>query len=164
MLFRSPCHNLGLIGAITPVFHIVYVSYANRGRIPTHHMCERGTYWDLGLAQVFSWAPHSGAATCIYLQAHDRPVAFYSDKHTVFRVANQAAKSGHGMTQFGRANRTLQDRLVKALRLAGISDIKAANAFLPECVERYNSRFAKVPQRSDNLHRTLNFEDRKSVV
>ena len=75
-----------------------------------------------------------------YLAQHGRPVAFYSDKHTVFRVANQAAKSGHGMTQFGRAlnelnieilcanssqakgrveraNRTLQDRLLKELRL-----------------------------------------------
>ena len=37
-----------------------------------------------------------------YLHAHGRPVAFYSDKHTVFRVASQGAKSGHGMTQFGR--------------------------------------------------------------
>ena len=38
-----------------------------------------------------------------YLHEHGRPVAFYSDKHTVFRVAQQGAKSGHGMTQFGRA-------------------------------------------------------------
>ena len=38
-----------------------------------------------------------------YLAAHGRPVAFYSDKHSVFRVAKQDAASGHGMTQFGRA-------------------------------------------------------------
>lgn len=110
----------------------------------------------------------------LYLRTHGRPVAFYSDKHTVFRVANQAAKSGHGMTQFGRAmnelnieilcanssqargrveraNRTLQDRLVKALRLAKISDIEAANAFLPEFMERFNSKFAKIPLRSDQF-------------
>jgi hypothetical protein len=84
----------------------------------------------------------------LYLAAHGRPVAFYSDKHSAFRVANQSAKSGHGMTQFGhalnalnveilcantsqakgrveRANRTFQDRLVKELRLASISDIEA---------------------------------------
>ncbi|ETX13533.1 hypothetical protein OCH239_09650 [Roseivivax halodurans JCM 10272] len=30
-----------------------------------------------------------------YLLKHGRPVTFYSDKHTVFRVANQAAKTGH---------------------------------------------------------------------
>jgi len=117
----------------------------------------------------------------LYLAAHGRPVAFYSDKHTVFRVANQSAKSGHGMTQFGRAlnelnieilcanssqakgrveraNRTLQDRLVKELRLADISDMGAANAFLPGFTERYNAKFAKTPRRSDNLHRPMNIE------
>ena len=117
----------------------------------------------------------------LYLSQHGRPVAFYSDKHTVFRVANQTAKSGHGMTQFGRAlnelnieilganssqakgrveraNRTLQDRLLKELRLAGINDIEAANAFLPGFTERYNAKFAKSPRRPDNLHRALNIE------
>ena len=75
-----------------------------------------------------------------YLLKHGRPVAFYSDKHTVFRVAKEDAKGGARITQFGRAlrelnaeilcanssqakgraeraNRTLQDRLVKQLRL-----------------------------------------------
>ncbi len=116
-----------------------------------------------------------------YLETYGRPVAFYSDKHTVFRVPNQAAKSGHGMTQFGRAlnelnieiicadtsqakgrveraNRTLQDRLVKELRLEDISDMDAANAFLPGFMERYNAKFAKPPRRPDNLHRALNVE------
>ncbi|MEZ5768123.1 MAG: ISNCY family transposase [Paracoccaceae bacterium] len=116
-----------------------------------------------------------------YLAAHGRPVAFYSDKHSVFRLARQEASSGHGMTQFGRAlnalnieilcanssqakgrveraNRTLQDRLVKALRLAGISDMEAANAFLPDFMARHNARFAKAPRRPDNLHRALNVE------
>ncbi len=116
-----------------------------------------------------------------YQHAHGRPVAFYSDKHSVFRVSNDSAKSGHGMTQFGRAlnalnieilcanssqakgrveraNRTLQDRLVKELRLAGISDMGAANAFLPAFIARYNAKFAKIPRRPDNLHRSLNTE------
>ena len=34
-----------------------------------------------------------------YLTAHGRPVAFASDKHTVFRVPKQGAKTGYGMTQ-----------------------------------------------------------------
>jgi transposase len=115
----------------------------------------------------------------LYLKAHGCPVAFYSDKHTVFRVAKADARAGRGMTQFGRAlaelnieilcanssqakgrvervNRTLQDRLVKELRLAGISGIEAANAFLPAFVADFNERFAKVPARPDNLHRALN--------
>ncbi|WP_306007289.1 ISNCY family transposase [Aquicoccus porphyridii] len=113
-----------------------------------------------------------------YLSRHGRPVAFYSDKHTVFRVS-KPNEHMTGMTQFGRAlaelqieilcantsqakgrveraNRTLQDRLVKELRIADISDMEAANAFLPGFMQRYNARFAKPAARPDNLHRALN--------
>jgi hypothetical protein len=38
-----------------------------------------------------------------YLVTHGCPVAFYSDKYTVFRVSKPDAKGGRGMTQFGRA-------------------------------------------------------------
>ncbi len=115
----------------------------------------------------------------LYLQNHGMPVAFYSDKHSVFRVAKKDAKGGQGMTQFGRAlcelnieilcanssqakgrvermNRTLQDRLVKELRLCGIDSMEAGNAFLPGFMEDYNARFAIVPARPDDLHRPLN--------
>jgi transposase len=114
-----------------------------------------------------------------YLETHGCPVAFYSDRHTVFRVGRQDAKGGSGMTQFGRAlaelnieilcanssqakgrveraNRTLQDRLVKELRLADISSMEAGNAFLPGFVERFNERFAIPPAKTQDLHRTLN--------
>ena len=46
-----------------------------------------------------------------------------------------------------RANQTLQDRLVKELRLRGIDDIESANAFLPEFIADYNQRFSVVPER-----------------
>ena len=39
----------------------------------------------------------------LYLKDHGAPIAFYSDKHSVFRVAKKDAKGGQGMTQFGRA-------------------------------------------------------------
>ncbi|MBD9512216.1 ISNCY family transposase, partial [Ensifer sp. ENS10] len=55
-----------------------------------------------------------------------------------------------------RMNRTLQDRLVKELRLAGIDDMEAGNRFLPGFIEHYNARFAIVPARPDDLHRPLN--------
>src|SRR5918997_4362811 len=110
-----------------------------------------------------------------YLTRHGRPLAFYSDKHSIFRVSKAQAQGGQGMTQFGRAlselgieilcanssqakgrveraNRTLQDRLVKELRVAGINSIEAGNAFLPG----FNARFSVVPARSDDLHRPLN--------
>jgi len=52
----------------------------------------------------------------------------------------------------GRANRT-QDRLVKELRLAGVTGIEAGNAFLPSFVERFNERFSVRASRPENLHR-----------
>ena len=117
-------------------------------------------------------------ALALYLKRHGAPIAFYSDKHSVFRVAKKDAKGGQGMTQFGRAlcelnieilcanssqakgrvermNRTLQDRLVKELRLAGIDTMEAGNAFLPDFMEDYNARFAIAPARSDDLHRPM---------
>jgi hypothetical protein len=92
-------------------------------------------------------------ALALYLKRHGSPIAFYSDKHSVFRVAKKDAKGGQGMTQFGRAlcelnieilcanssqakgrvermNRTPQDGLVKELRLAGIDNMEAGNGFL----------------------------------
>src|SRR3954463_14513670 len=113
-----------------------------------------------------------------YLETHGKPVAFYSDKHSIFRVSKEDAAGGDGMTQFGRAladlnieilcanssqakgrveraHATLQDRLVKELRLAGISDREAANAFLPGFLESYNSKFARAPAQALDLHRPL---------
>jgi hypothetical protein len=114
-----------------------------------------------------------------YLTTHGCPVAFYSDKHTVFRVNKPDAKGGSGMTQFGRAlaelnieilcanssqakgrveraNRTLQDRLVKELRLADISDMSAGNAFLPGFMQQFNEKFSLPAVKAENLHRRLN--------
>jgi hypothetical protein len=105
-------------------------------------------------------------------------VAFYSDKHSIFRVTKKDAVGGDGMTQFGRAlhdlnidiicantpqakgrveraNRTLQDRLVKELRLAGVSGIEAGNKVLPAFIADYNARFSKIPLNSKDLHRPL---------
>jgi transposase len=112
------------------------------------------------------------------LETHGKPVAFYSDKHSIFRVSKEDATGGGGMTQFGRAlaelnieilcanssqakgrveraHATLQDRLVKELRLAGISDLEAANAFLPGFSASYNTKFARPPARDLDLHRPL---------
>jgi len=119
------------------------------------------------------------AATRQYVERYGKPVAFYSDKHSIFRV-NQGRPLGttSGLTQFGRAmqeldiqilcantpqakgrieraNQTLQDRLVKELRLRGISTIEAGNAYLPEFVQDFNRRFAVVPRSSHDAHRPV---------
>ena len=57
-----------------------------------------------------------------------------------------------------RANRTLQDRLVKELRLEGVCDMNAGNAFLPGFLLRFNERFALSPVRPEDLHRPLNIK------
>ncbi len=62
-----------------------------------------------------------------YLRNHGRPVAFYSDKHTVFRVAQQAAKSGHGMTQFGRALNELNLEILCASSSQAKGRVERAN-------------------------------------
>ena len=54
-------------------------------------------------------------ATRGYLERYGKPLAFYSDKASVFRINNRQASGGDGQTQFGRVERahlTLQDRLV----------------------------------------------------
>ena len=58
-----------------------------------------------------------------------------------------------------RAFGTLQDRLVKDLRLAGIASIEAANAWLPGFITAYNARFAREPANAKDLHRTLTAAD-----
>lgn len=61
---------------------------------------------------------------------------------------------GHGRVK--RASRTPQERLVKELRPAGISDIAASKALPPGFVTRFNRWFARPPARPDNLLGSLN--------
>jgi hypothetical protein len=126
-------------------------------------------------------------ATRAYLERYGKPVAFYSDKHAIFRVNSKEAQGGDGMTQFGRALDeltieiicanapqskgrvercfgTLQDRLVKELRLAGIDTPEAGNAFLPGFLEAHNARFAKTPFSERNAHRPLTERDNLDEV
>jgi hypothetical protein len=58
-----------------------------------------------------------------------------------------------------RANKTLQDRLVKELRPQGISTIAAGNQLLAGFLADYNARFGKEPRNSKNLHRPLSADD-----
>ncbi|MEY9195307.1 hypothetical protein ABIA16_000423 [Sinorhizobium fredii] len=66
------------------------------------------------------------------------------------------ANSSQAKGRVERMNRTLQDRLIKDLRLEGICGMDDGNAFLPRFMERYNRQFAIAPARSDDLHRPLN--------
>ena len=54
-----------------------------------------------------------------------------------------------------RANQTLQDRVVKEMRLRGISDMAAGNAYLPEFMADFNRRFAAAPRNPEDAHRAV---------
>ena len=65
------------------------------------------------------------------------------------------ANSSPAKGRVERANKTLQDRLVKELRLAGAATLAEGNALLPAFIADYNARFAKAPANSKDLHRPL---------
>lgn len=109
-----------------------------------------------------------------HILAHGVPVALYSDKHSIFRI-NAVDADPEAETQFSRAarelgiecihahspqakgrveraNQTLQDRLVKEMRLAGINDMDTANAWLQGYIADYNRRFAVNPKDISDAH------------
>ena len=65
------------------------------------------------------------------------------------------ASSSPAKGRVERANKTLQDRLVKELRLAGAATLAEGNAFLPAFIADYYARFVKVPANRKDLHRPL---------
>jgi transposase len=113
-----------------------------------------------------------------YFERYGLPGAFYSDKHGIFHLNNPKTASGDGLTDFGRAmkelgieiicantpqakgraeraNKTLQDRLTKELRLQNISTVEEANLWLPKFMEDYNQRFAVAPRSDVDFHAPL---------
>jgi hypothetical protein len=115
-------------------------------------------------------------ATKTYIETHGRPLCFYSDKDSVFLVARKDRIDGlRGETQYQRAmrqlgikmilanspqakgrveraNQTLQDRLIKEMRLRGINTIEAANHFAPEFIKIYNEKFEKPAKNPEDAH------------
>ncbi|CAB3803916.1 ISNCY family transposase ISBcen27 [Paraburkholderia ultramafica] len=125
-------------------------------------------------------------ATRAYIERHGKPGAFYSDKASVFRKTTPGKKDNR-VTHFGRAmyelnidtfcansspakgrveraHLTLQDRLVKELRLRGISTVAEANAYAPAFMATYNARFAKPPKSEFDAHRPLRADESLDLV
>jgi transposase len=117
-----------------------------------------------------------------YFRQYGKPVAFYSDKNSIFRVNVPSVGSRDDLTQFGRAMQeldieiicantpqakgrverviqTLQDRLPKEMRLRSISNMTQGNAYLPEFLLDFNQRFGEAPRSTVNLHRPLTTQD-----
>lgn len=109
-----------------------------------------------------------------HIQQYGMPMELYSDRHGIFRVNLGEARDdlrsqfGRALATLGigsicanspqakgrveRANGVLQDRLVKALRIARIDTIEAANAWLPSFIHRHNARFASPPFAIEDAH------------
>ena len=113
-----------------------------------------------------------------YFRSIGLPVAFYSDRFSVFRANSFSSIQKEAITQFNRAvnslgielicanspqakgrveraNQTFQDRLVKELRLRKINNYQDANAYLSEFIQSYNSKFAVLPRSAGDVHAPL---------
>ncbi len=118
-----------------------------------------------------------------YIEKYGFPMSVYLDKHTTYKstakpTIQDELNNSAPLSEFERALKelgvevlhanspqakgrierlfgTLQDRLVKEMRLRGIRTIEEANRFLEEYLPLYNSRFAVCPKRKDNLHRPV---------
>jgi len=115
-----------------------------------------------------------------YILEHGIPMGVYLDKFSTYKINHPAAVDNHDlMTQFQRATKalninlitahtpqakgrverlfqTLQDRLVKELRLHNISTIPEANVFLRNTfIPWFNSRYAVVPRSTADMHRPV---------
>lgn len=130
-------------------------------------------------------APHEGVVPVFsfwkeYVQIHGKPLNIYLDQFSTYKMNSEFAEKNHELkTQFqkvchtmeinlifarspqakGRVERlfhTLQDRLVKELRLQGINSPEAGNRFLREkFLPAFNEKFSVLPRSTANLHRTL---------
>ncbi len=116
-----------------------------------------------------------------YIRHYGIPLAIYADKHSAYRSPAEPTVEGQlagtkPRSQFGQALgelgveliaahspqakgrverlfQTLQDRLIKEMRLARVTTMEAANAFLEQYLPRYNRRVAVVPAQPADLHR-----------
>lgn len=117
-----------------------------------------------------------------HMTRYGRPRALYTDHYSIFQTSK-----GNGITQMQRAlieldielilanspqakgkveraNRTLQDRLLKELWLRGVRTVEQANAYAPEFIEQYNKKFSKKPMKDFDAHRLLEGYDLDRVL
>jgi hypothetical protein len=108
-----------------------------------------------------------------YVAEHGAPLALYSDRHSIFTkhdredpkptqferallqlgIESICAHSPQAKGRVERLFQTLQDRMCKAMRLANISSMEQANAWLASYPDGHNARFAQAPRESTDMHR-----------
>lgn len=118
-----------------------------------------------------------------YIKKYGTPISVYVDKHSTYKSTGKPtledelngieplseveralkelgvevihANSPEAKGRVERLFKTLQDRLVKEMRLREISSIGPANLFLDEYLPKYNKKFSVIPARPENMHRTV---------
>ncbi len=118
-----------------------------------------------------------------YIRTYGLPHSLYLDKDSTYKTTRQPStdellRGQRAPTQFERACRelrievihahspqakgriertfgTLQDRLIKEMRLEGVSSREEANRFLKEYLPIYNKRFSRIAREEGDLHRSL---------
>lgn len=152
------------------------------GRDPDHPRCCLIAFIDDATSRVLAARFSSGETTQAYfavLQEHitscGAPLAYYSDRHGIFTKHDSEDPKptqferallqldiepicAHSPQAKGRVERlfqTLQDRMIKAMRLAGIKSIEQANAWLPQYIKEHNERFAVPAKVSQDAHRPV---------
>lgn len=117
-----------------------------------------------------------------YIEEKGIPVCIYLDKCSTYKINHPKAVDNKDLTtQFGRmmkeidckliyANspqakgrvervfQTLQDRLVREMRLDNIKTIDEANEFLQKYIPKFNEKFSVVPNKENDLHKRINSE------
>lgn len=108
-----------------------------------------------------------------HLRSYGRPLSLYSDRHAIFggsdkihhaqfiralkelEIESILAQSPQAKGRVERANQTLQDRLIKEMRLHNISTLEDANKYVPEFIKEFNKKFSKEPRGQFDAHRPL---------
>jgi transposase len=128
-----------------------------------------------------------------YITRYGRPLAIYADRHSIYQTNREATvdeqlQGREAETQLGRALRelrieyipagspqakgrversfrTLQDRLIREMRLEDIGDMQSANRYLKEhYIDDYNERFAVEPASDHDAHRSAEGFDLDAIL
>lgn len=122
-----------------------------------------------------------------YIEKIGKPVKVYLDKFSTYKINHKVAvDNAELMTQFQRAMKTLsvdlisanspqakgrierlfktlQDRLVKELRLASINTPEEGNKFLEVFIPKFNAQFAVIAEKEGDVHKPLTKDDKKHL-
>lgn len=146
-----------------------------------------------GIITKASFGPNEGVTAIFlfwldYVQSIGKPIAIYLDRYSTYKINHKAAVDNFELvTQFGRAMqalsvelifanspqakgrverlfKTLQDRLVKELRLANVNTIAGGNRFLEEVfLPKFNSKFSVAAAKEGDAHQALVKADKTNL-